>query len=61
MFVLYLHPVLNLIEKQQKIFWKDMINNPDREIKLDSYVPDPNKKRKVEGDYVSDFKLDVNF
>eukprot|EP01114_Cavostelium_apophysatum_P020328 TRINITY_DN6786_c0_g1_i1.p1 TRINITY_DN6786_c0_g1~~TRINITY_DN6786_c0_g1_i1.p1 ORF type:complete len:724 (+),score=198.04 TRINITY_DN6786_c0_g1_i1:75-2246(+) len=44
-------------EKQDRVYWKDAI--AANEVKLDSYVPDPNKKRKLEGgDYVSDFTLD---
>lgn len=35
-------------EKTERIYWKDSLAN---QIKLDSYVPDPSKKRKIEGEY----------
>lgn len=44
------------LNQEKKTFWRD--NFANAEVKLESYVPDLNKKRKVEGEF--DFSLDVN-
>lgn len=46
-------------KKEERVFWRNMID--DNQVKLDSYVPDPSKKRKMEGEYASEFSLEVSF
>lgn len=35
-----------------------MLDN--NQVKLDSYVPDPSKKRKMEGEYAAEYSLEVS-
>lgn len=44
-------------EKTERVYWRDSL--AANQVKLDSYVPDSNKKRKMEGEY-ADFSLEVS-